>query len=265
MRNAARSAPHAAPTIRPIAPASRRAARLRCNACNRTCRACRRRARPRCARSSRQPRPRPRPLPLRSLPRNPPRKLPKNPAKETVKETVKETATEPARPAAQTAAPAPKVTATPAAKKPSSAQLAAIKSACRSDYMKSCSDVPPGGAPALNCLEKNKSKLSPSCEQAVNAAGGGGAKPPAASGGTSTATAPATAPADAPAPAPALVLRPMLPREELFVLRSACGEDVRALCSGVAIGGGRVVRCLASQAAALSPACRGVLGQFAAQ
>jgi hypothetical protein len=184
------------------------------------------------------------------------------PAKETAKETPKESATAPARPAAETAAP--KVTTAPAAKKPSSAQLDAIRSACRSDYMKSCLNVPPGGAASLSCLEKNKSKLSPSCEQAVNAAGGG-AKPPAVSGGTSRATAPATAPADTPAPAPALVLRPMLPREELFVLRSACGEDVRALCSGVMIGGGRVVRCLASQAAALSPACRGVLGQFAAQ
>jgi hypothetical protein len=188
----------------------------------------------------------------------------KEPAKETAKETAKENTAAPAKPADETAAPAPKVATAPAAKRPSSAQVAAIRSACRSDFMKSCSGVPAGGAEALGCLEKNKSKLSPSCEQAVNAAGGG-AKSPAASGGTSTATAPATAPADAPTPAPALVLRPMLPREELFVLRSACGEDVRALCSGVMIGGGRVVRCLASQAAALSPACRGVLGQFAAQ
>jgi hypothetical protein len=185
-------------------------------------------------------------------------------AKEPAKEPVKENATAPAKPAAETAAPAPKVATAPAAKKPSSAQVAAIRSACRSDFMKSCAGVQPGGAEALGCLEKNKSKLSPSCEQAVNAAGGG-AKMPAASGGASTATAPATAPADAPAPAPALVLRPMLPREELFVLRSACGADVRALCQGVMIGGGRVVRCLASQAASLSPACRSVLGQFAAQ
>jgi hypothetical protein len=56
----------------------------------------------------------------------------------------------------------------------------------------------------------------------------------------------------------------MLPREVLFVARSACGGDVRALCAGVPVGGGRLVQCLASQPAALSPACREVLGQFAA-
>jgi hypothetical protein len=57
----------------------------------------------------------------------------------------------------------------------------------------------------------------------------------------------------------------MRPREELFVLRSACGADVRSLCAGVAPGGGRIVQCLANQAAAISPACKDVLAQFAAQ
>jgi hypothetical protein len=55
----------------------------------------------------------------------------------------------------------------------------------------------------------------------------------------------------------------MRPREELLVLRSACGGDVRTLCGGVAPGGGRIAQCLASQAGALSPACRDVLAQFA--
>ncbi len=166
---------------------------------------------------------------------------------------------------AETAAPAaPKAAADAAAKKPSSAQVAAIRSACRSDYQKVCAGVPTGGAPALQCLEKNKSKVSPACEQAVNAASGGGAAP--AAGGAPT-TAATTSPGAAPAaaPAPVLVLRPMRPREELFVLRSACGGDVRALCGGVAPGGGRIVQCLATQAASLSPACQGVLGQFAAR
>ena len=46
-----------------------------------------------------------------------------------------------------------------------------------------------------------------------------------------------------------IVLRPMRPREELFVLRSACGADVRSICGGVAPGGGRIVQCLATNAA----------------
>jgi len=164
---------------------------------------------------------------------------------------------------AETAAPAARKAAAGApAKKPSSAQVAAIRSACRSDYQKVCAGVPTGGAPALQCLEKNKSKVSPACEQAVSAASGGGAAPAA---GGAPATAATASPGAAPAAAPALVLRPMRPREELFVLRSACGGDVRALCAGIPVGGGRIVRCLATQAASLSPACQGVLGQFAAR
>jgi hypothetical protein len=170
-----------------------------------------------------------------------------------------------ATPAAEPAAPAaPKAAAGAPAKKPSSAQVAAIRSACRSDYQKVCAGVPTGGAPALQCLEKNKSKVSPACEQAVNAASGGGAAP-AAGGAPATAATASPGAAPAAAPAPVLVLRPMRPREELFVLRSACGGDVRSLCGGVAPGGGRIVQCLATQAASLSPACQGVLAQFAAR
>src|SRR6267143_101319 len=160
---------------------------------------------------------------------------------------------------AETAAPAaaPKATASTPAKKPSDAQIAAIRSACRSDYQKVCAGVPTGGAAALQCLEKNKSKVSGGCQQAVNAASGGAESPAA---GAASATAATTSPAAA--PAPALVLRPMRPREELFVVRSACGGDVRALCGGIAPGGGRIARCLATQAASLSPACKEVLAQF---
>jgi hypothetical protein len=187
---------------------------------------------------------------------------------ETKPETTTETkaeptpATAPAKPAASEPAAAPKAAAGSPAKKPSSSQIAAIRSACRSDYQQNCAGVPTGGAPALQCLEKNKSKLSASCQKAVTAANGGGASP-------ATAGAPAAAavdtPAAAPADAPALVLRPMRPLEELRVLRSACGGDARALCGAVQPGGGRIIQCLATQAAALSPACKDVLGQFAAQ
>jgi len=159
--------------------------------------------------------------------------------------------------AATTTAPkASESTAAPAGQ-PTSAQISAIRSACRSDYPKVCAGVPTGGAPALQCLEKNKAKLSAGCEKAVSAASGGGA--PAAG------TAPAAAAAAAPAAPTVIVLRPMRPREELLVLRSACGADVRSICGGVPPGGGRIVQCLATNAAQLSPACKDVLSQFAAR
>jgi hypothetical protein len=174
----------------------------------------------------------------------------------------------PAKSAAEPAAAAPKAAAGSTAKKPSSAQVAAIRSACRSDYPKVCAGVPTGGAPALQCLEKNKSKVSAGCQQAV-AAVTGGAAAPAAGGGAAAATeataSPTAAPQAAAPAAPPLVLRPMRPREVLFVLRSACGADAHALCAGVDPGGGRILACLIEQSASLSPDCRGVLSQFAAQ
>ena len=173
-----------------------------------------------------------------------------------------------AAPAAATAAPAKsaelKAAAAAPAGQPSSAQISAIRSACRSDYPKVCAGVPTGGAPALQCLEKNKANLSAGCEKAVSAASGGGATAAAPAAGAAPAAA-GTAAAAAPAAPTVIVLRPMRPREELLVLRSACGADVRSICGGVQPGGGRIVQCLATNAAQLSPACKDVLSQFAAR
>ena len=178
-----------------------------------------------------------------------------------------ESAAAPARPAAEGTAPATAKAANPkaaiATSKPSKANIAAIRSACRSDYSRVCAGVPTGGAPALQCLEQNKSRVSAACQKAV-AAVSDHAAPPTAGGAAAPATEATASPAGAPAAA-VLVLRPMRPREEMFVLRSACGLDVRALCAGVAPGGGRLMQCLAAQSASLSPDCRGVLSEFAAQ
>ncbi|PSO19344.1 cysteine rich repeat-containing protein [Bradyrhizobium sp. MOS003] len=186
------------------------------------------------------------------------------PAAKTEAAPKAEPAPAPAAPKAESA-PAAKPAAAPvpkaaAPKQPSSAQLAAIKSACRGDYPKVCASVPPGGAPALECLEKNKAKVSPACGSAVSAATGGGSAPATAApaGATPAAAAPAAAPT-------VIVLRPLRPREELFIVQSACREDIRTLCGSVAPGGGRIIQCVASNAASLSPACKDVLAPFAAR
>src|SRR5437879_5363774 len=116
-----------------------------------------------------------------------------------------------AAPAAATTT-APKAAAAAPAGQPNSAQISAIRSACRSDYPKVCAGVPTGGAPALQCLEKNKAKLSAGCEKAV-AAASGGAAPAGAAPAAAAAPAAGAAPA---APPTVIVLRPMRPREELF-------------------------------------------------
>ncbi len=185
------------------------------------------------------------------------------PKTEKAEEPKAEPKAEPKSEAKETKPAAAEPKAAGAAKKPSQAQVSAIKSACRSDYMKVCAGVPTGGAPALECLEKNKAKVSAACAKAVAAVGGGGGggAPATAAGGNISGGAPAAG--AAPAAPEVIVLRPMRPREALFVVRSACGADVARLCGGVPLGGGRVVQCLASQAGALSPACKDVLGQFA--
>ena len=179
---------------------------------------------------------------------------------------------------------------------PSEAQREAVKAQCRSDYMAHCASVPPGGEASLQCLAKNRSSLSPSCQAAVRAveasveapkpaaaappaaakpgapaaaakpaapapAKATAAKQPASAPATTTAAAPAGAAA---APAP-LVLRKMLPREELFVTRSACSTDIGTLCQGVMPGGGRIMQCLSVRSVSLTQPCRDVLAPFAVQ
>ena len=78
----------------------------------------------------------------------------------------------------------------PAFAQPSPAQQAAIRDACRSDYMANCSGVPAGGQASLACLQQNAAKLSPACQQALRAASGSA---PAAPAPSAAAPAPVSA------------------------------------------------------------------------
>jgi hypothetical protein len=161
----------------------------------------------------------------------------------------------PAEPARASAPPAPAAPTTSAAAPagPTAQQKAAIRAACRSDFMSHCSGVQPGGAEALQCLKRNEAQLSAACRSAV-AAIGGGAGAAAPSGAPAAAAAPAVAP---------LGPMPMLrPREALAIVQ-ICGVEVRSLCAGVPFGGGRIISCLAANASSLSPSCYGALSAAA--
>ncbi|HWV40263.1 cysteine rich repeat-containing protein [Pseudorhodoplanes sp.] len=54
------------------------------------------------------------------------------------------------------------------AQTPSKAQQDALRSNCRSDFMRNCSSVTPGGREALECLMQNKAKVSSGCQNALN-------------------------------------------------------------------------------------------------
>ena len=142
------------------------------------------------------------------------------------------------------------------AQQPTQAQINAIRQSCRADYQTYCASVPPGGAASLSCLKQNSASLSAPCQRAVNAIGGA-APPSPAQGAAPVPTAPATA---GPAPAPPHAAPPPLtPREELGLLRRACGPDVRAYCPGVPPGGGRILSCLEANGPNLSQQCRSAL------
>lgn len=55
------------------------------------------------------------------------------------------------------------------AQAPTKAQQDAIRSNCRSDFMRHCSSVTPGGREAFECLMQNKAKVSAGCQGALNA------------------------------------------------------------------------------------------------
>lgn len=129
-----------------------------------------------------------------------------------------------------------------ASQQPSQAQANAIRQTCRGDYQTYCASVPTGGKAALECLQQNAASLSPPCQQAVNAVGSTVAPSRPAPGGPGVAGSPT-----------------LRPREEIALMRRACGADYRAYCRGERPGEGRAIACLRDNEASLSPGCQRAL------
>jgi hypothetical protein len=69
-------------------------------------------------------------------------------------------------------APAPAVAvATAPAAGPTPQQLKAVKFTCRSDFMRHCRGIQPGGPEALTCLQRNATRLTPDCRTSLAALG----------------------------------------------------------------------------------------------
>jgi hypothetical protein len=130
--------------------------------------------------------------------------------------------------------------AEPASTRPSKAQISHIRQACRADYRAHCAGVT-AGASGLACLKDNVASLSAPCRLALGDAAVG-----------NTPQAP-------PAPTVSDELPVVSPREEIFIMRSACGPDFRTYCEGLRPGGGRVIGCLQANRASLSPRCQRAL------
>ena len=154
--------------------------------------------------------------------------------------------------------PAPSVTATPAA--PAAPPPAATPAA-------PVAATPPApaapAAPATSTATQAAAKPAAPVASTPPAAA---AKPasvnpaaPAAPPAKSAAKPPASAPVPAAAP-PAVIV--VAPRQVFVLVRTKCRAEYRAYCSDVDIGGGRVVACLQSNAASLSPTCQSGLAEL---
>lgn len=138
------------------------------------------------------------------------------------------------------------------AQQPSQAQIGAVKSACRGDYMNVCADVPTGGQAALQCLQQHAGQVSGGCHSALAAM-----STPQSGGPAPQAMAP---------PPPGLPSPGAIPRRaQMRLLRADCGYDFQRFCSGVQLGGGRALACLYSHGRQLQPVCRSALRAAAAQ
>lgn len=106
-------------------------------------------------------------------------------------------------------------------------QQSAIKASCRSDFMSKCSGVRPGGAEALQCLQKNVASLSSACQSAVSATlpkpapAAAAAPPPPAPPPAAAAPAAPSAPAITTAKPPAATMPAARPTAAVPAARAA--------------------------------------------
>jgi hypothetical protein len=142
------------------------------------------------------------------------------------------------------------------AQQPSNAQISAVKSACRGDYMNVCSSVPTGTQKSLQCLQDHSQQVSAGCQSALAAlsAPAPAANPSAAAPSASSAPSTSAPSAAAASPAPQ-----MTPRQQARLLRTDCSSDFQKFCSSTPFGGGRAMACLKDHASDLSALCRSAL------
>lgn len=141
------------------------------------------------------------------------------------------------------------------AQQPSNAQISAVKSSCRGDYMNVCSSVPTGTQKSLQCLQEHSSQVSAGCQSALAALSAPSPTVPASSTAPSS-NAPPGAPQSAPAASPG---PQMTPREQARLMRTDCGPDFQKFCPGTPLGGGRAMACLKEHGSNLSALCRSAL------
>ncbi len=144
--------------------------------------------------------------------------------------------------------------------------VARAQDACKADVVKFCANIPPGGGRVLSCLKANEAKVSPECKAQIAAmkkkvkevgkdceddlmkfcgtvepGQGRLVKCLAANSGSLQ---------------PKCQEHVARAQEKMGEFKKACGEDAKKLCKGIPAGKGRILSCLESRKADLSPACQ---------
>lgn len=143
---------------------------------------------------------------------------------------------------------------------------ARAEDACRADVERLCQGIAPGGGRLMACLRANQAQVSPACKaqlatvdrkvKEVGAACGDDVRSWCADvkpGGGAILRCLAQNRASLSPPCQEVLQGA---QEKAAEFKSKCGGDVRKLCKGIAPGQGRILACLKSREADLSPSCR---------
>jgi hypothetical protein len=143
---------------------------------------------------------------------------------------------------------------------------ARAEDACRADVERLCQGIAPGGGRLMACLRANQAQVSPACKaqlatvdrkvKEVGAACGDDVRSWCADvkpGGGAILRCLAQNRASLSPPCQEVLQGA---QEKAAEFKSKCGGDARKLCKGIAPGQGRILACLKSREADLSPSCR---------
>jgi len=138
--------------------------------------------------------------------------------------------------------------------------------ACRADVDRLCPGIPPGGGRIAACLKANQAQVSPACKAELVTVARKVKEVGAACADDVQSYCSDVAPGQGAVvrclAANKATLAPQCrdviqgAQEKVAEFRKACGKDVKKLCKGIAPGQGRILACLQSRQADLSPECQ---------
>ena len=147
----------------------------------------------------------------------------------------------------------------------------AAESACQGDVEKLCAGIPPGGGRIMSCLKANEAKVSAPCKKEIAAiqkqvkAIGAACQddvqkfcPDVKQGKGAVLKCLAGNKASLQPDCQKIVQNA---EEKTSAFKKACGGDAKKFCQGIPSGQGRILACLKSKEADLSPACKDMMSQ----